>query len=72
MENVPRLATIMERELCQEGVLHRFAGLNPRIMVLDASEWGVRREGRGASRATSTLTSSSPTVTAFRTAPSET
>jgi len=41
MENVPRLATIMERELCQEGVLHRFAGLNPRIMVLDASEWGV-------------------------------
>jgi DNA (cytosine-5)-methyltransferase 1 len=41
MENVPRLASIMERELCQGGVLHRFAGLNPRIMVLDASEWGV-------------------------------
>lgn len=41
MENVPRLATIMERELCQGGVLHRFAGLNPRIMVLDSSEWGV-------------------------------
>lgn len=41
MENVPRLATIMEKELCQGGVLHRFAALNPRIMVLDASEWGV-------------------------------
>lgn len=41
MENVPRLASIMERELCQGGVLHRFAGLNPRIMVLDSSEWGV-------------------------------
>ncbi|NDD53482.1 DNA (cytosine-5-)-methyltransferase [bacterium] len=41
MENVPRLASIMERELCQGGVLHRFASLGPRIMVLDASEWGV-------------------------------
>jgi DNA (cytosine-5)-methyltransferase 1 len=41
MENIPRLAAIMRSELNQGGVLHRFCGLNPTILVLDASEWGV-------------------------------
>lgn len=41
MENIPRLASIMRSELNQGGVLHRFCGLNPSIIVVDASEWGV-------------------------------
>lgn len=41
MENIPRLASIMRSELNQGGVLHRFCGLNPAIIVVDASEWGV-------------------------------
>lgn len=40
-ENVPRLSSIMECELKQGGMLHRFSSLNPNMMVLDASEWGV-------------------------------
>lgn len=41
MENIPRLAAIVQREINQGGLLHRFCGLNPAIMVLYASEWGV-------------------------------
>jgi DNA (cytosine-5)-methyltransferase 1 len=41
MENIPRLASIMRSELNQGGVLHHFCGLNPTIMVVDSSEWGV-------------------------------
>lgn len=41
MENIPRLAAIMQREINQGGLLHRFCGLNPTMMVMDSSEWGV-------------------------------
>lgn len=41
LENVPRLASIMENELNQGGSLHRFSRLNPKMIVVDASEWGV-------------------------------
>lgn len=48
MENVPRLAEIFRRETDQGGVLHRFAGLNPTVAVLDASEWGVPQRRKRA------------------------
>lgn len=41
MENVPRLSAIMCKEFNQGGVLNRFCHLNPNMMVLDASEWGI-------------------------------
>lgn len=41
MENVPRLASILSDEFNQGGYLHRFARLNPEMIILDASEFGV-------------------------------
>jgi DNA (cytosine-5)-methyltransferase 1 len=41
MENVPRLASIVCRELNQGGSLHRFCPLDPTLVVVDSSEWGV-------------------------------
>jgi DNA (cytosine-5)-methyltransferase 1 len=41
MENVPRVAGILERELGFGGSLERFAHLVEVIEVVDASEWGV-------------------------------
>lgn len=41
MENVPRVAKIIEKELQESGKLSRFAFLKPTILVADASEWGV-------------------------------
>lgn len=48
MENVPRLATILQSEFNQGGFLHRFAHLNPTVAVLDASEWGVPQRRKRA------------------------
>jgi DNA (cytosine-5)-methyltransferase 1 len=39
MENVPRLASILQSEFNQGGVLHRFAHLDPTVAIVDASEW---------------------------------
>lgn len=41
MENVPRVAGILRRELAQGGTLERFAQLVSVIEVVDASDWGV-------------------------------
>jgi len=41
LENVPRLAGILSEEFNQGGYLHRFCCLNPEMMVVDSSEWGV-------------------------------
>ena len=41
MENVPRLSSIVCRELNQGGSLHRFCPLDPTLMVVDSSEWGI-------------------------------
>jgi len=48
MENVPRLAGILQAEMNQGGVLHRFAHLDPVVAVLDCSEWGVPQRRRRA------------------------
>lgn len=48
LENVPRLAAILQREMNQGGILHRFAHLNPTVAVLDASEWGVPQRRKRA------------------------
>lgn len=48
LENVPRLAEIFNREINQGGTLHRFAGLNPVVSVVDASEWGVPQRRKRA------------------------
>jgi DNA (cytosine-5)-methyltransferase 1 len=44
MENVPRVADILRRELSKGGVLERFAHLAPEIRVVDACEWGVPQQ----------------------------
>jgi DNA (cytosine-5)-methyltransferase 1 len=41
MENVPRLAAIMQKELAKGGRLCRFQHLRPQIHVVDSCEWGV-------------------------------
>ena len=41
MENVPRVAGIVEQELRRGGALAKYAHLRPSIMVVDACEWGV-------------------------------
>lgn len=41
MENVPRVAGILERELASDGALSRFNDLVPVIQVVDAADWGV-------------------------------
>jgi DNA (cytosine-5)-methyltransferase 1 len=41
MENVPRVAGILGRELAPGGVLERFSDLVTVVEVVDASEWGV-------------------------------
>lgn len=48
LENVPRLAPILQIEMNQGGVLHRFAHLNPVVSVLDCSEWGVPQRRKRA------------------------
>lgn len=48
LENVPRLASILQFELNQGGSLHRFAHLNPVVAVLDCSEWGVPQRRKRA------------------------
>ena len=44
MENVPRVADILRRELSKGGVLERFNHLAPEIRVVDACEWGVPQQ----------------------------
>lgn len=44
MENVPRVAGILRRELAKGGVLARFAHLAPDIRIVDAREWGVPQQ----------------------------
>ena len=44
MENVPRVAEILRRELAKGGVLARFAHLAPDIRIVDACEWGVPQQ----------------------------
>jgi DNA (cytosine-5)-methyltransferase 1 len=44
MENVPRVADILRRELAKGGVLARFAHLAPDIRIVDACEWGVPQQ----------------------------
>jgi DNA (cytosine-5)-methyltransferase 1 len=46
LENVPRVATIMERELRRGGALAEFGSLSPSIEVVDACEWGVPQRRR--------------------------
>lgn len=48
LENVPRLAAILQSEMNQGGSLHRFAHLDPVVAVLDASEWGVPQRRKRA------------------------
>lgn len=48
LENVPRLAAILQAEMNQGGSLHRFAHLDPVVAVLDASEWGVPQRRKRA------------------------
>lgn len=48
LENVPRLASIFQSEINQGGTLHRFAGLNPSVAVVDCSEWGVPQRRKRA------------------------
>jgi DNA (cytosine-5)-methyltransferase 1 len=44
MENVPRVAEILRRELAKGGVLAHFAHLAPEIRIVDACEWGVPQQ----------------------------
>jgi DNA (cytosine-5)-methyltransferase 1 len=44
MENVPRVAEILRRELAKGGVLARFAHLAPDIRIVDACEWGIPQQ----------------------------
>lgn len=44
MENVPRVADILRRELSRGGVLARFSHLAPEIRIVDACEWGVPQQ----------------------------
>lgn len=41
MENVPRVASIFEKEIAPGGVLAKYAHLNPTVLIADASDWGV-------------------------------
>ena len=41
MENVPRVAKILEREFSPAGRFERFAHLNAKIAVVDMCEWGI-------------------------------
>lgn len=41
MENVPRVAGIVEKEMQPGGRLSKYAHLNPTIRVVDTCEWGV-------------------------------
>lgn len=41
MENVPRVASILQQELCEGGRLEKYASLKPTIAVVDVCEWGV-------------------------------
>lgn len=41
MENVPRVASIIENEMRIGGRLAQFAHLNPTIQIIDTCEWGV-------------------------------
>lgn len=41
MENVPRVAKIIQTELLSGGCLNQFANLNPSIQLVDMCEWGV-------------------------------
>ena len=41
MENVPRVSSIIERELKPGGRLAKYACLNPAISIIDAHHWGV-------------------------------
>lgn len=46
MENVPRVAGILERELQVGGRLEQFAHLKPTISIVDTCEWGVPQRRR--------------------------
>ena len=48
MENVPRVAKILEKEFQEKGQLHRFTFLNPKIFIVDASEYGVPQKRQRA------------------------
>lgn len=41
MENVPRVAGILQKEMQRGGSLERFAGLKPVLKIVDVCEWGV-------------------------------
>lgn len=41
MENVPRVASIFEKEIAPGGLLAKYAHLNPTVLIADASDWGV-------------------------------
>ena len=41
MENVPRVAAIMEREFAEQGALHRFAHLGPLFKIISADKIGL-------------------------------
>jgi DNA (cytosine-5)-methyltransferase 1 len=41
MENVPRVAKILEREFSPSGRFERFVHLNAKIAVVDMCEWGI-------------------------------
>lgn len=41
MENVPRVASILQQELCKGGRLEKFSSLKPTIAVVDVCGWGV-------------------------------
>lgn len=41
MENVPRVAAIIEKEMQAGGILAEFADLAPRSMVLNMEDWGL-------------------------------
>ena len=41
MENVPRVAAILEVEFSEGGRFHRFSHLKPVVTVVDTSEWGL-------------------------------
>lgn len=44
MENVPRVASILAKELLPSGSLKKFAHLKPQIQILDVCEWGVPQQ----------------------------
>lgn len=44
MENVPRVASILAKELMPGGSLKKFNHLKPKIQILDVCEWGVPQQ----------------------------